>query len=166
MDANKSGRITSFTCSQISSRPRVKRLCSHPISPFVFWSALEEGSIRQYDLREPHNCQANTSPCKNVIVDLTASCGGFIEAKCLDVSPTNPSLLAVGCSDPFVRLYDLRKLSLGRLSTPQVHTEIKSEQGCIRSYCPQHVANGYQRNKIVPNATRLISEFINRYFVK
>eukprot|EP00800_Vazella_pourtalesii_P015375 TRINITY_DN4120_c0_g2_i11.p1 TRINITY_DN4120_c0_g2~~TRINITY_DN4120_c0_g2_i11.p1 ORF type:complete len:539 (-),score=60.38 TRINITY_DN4120_c0_g2_i11:163-1779(-) len=157
IDANKSGRITSFTCSQESNRQRVKRLCSHPISPFVFWSALEEGSIRQYDLREPHKCQGNNSPCKNVIVDLTASCGSLIEAKCLDVSPTNPSLLAVGCSDPFVRLYDLRKLSLGRLSTPQVYTETRNEQGCVRSYCPQHVANGYQRKNIVPTASRLIS---------
>ncbi|KAI6653373.1 hypothetical protein LOD99_3592 [Oopsacas minuta] len=157
MDANKPGCLNSFTCSQGSNRPRVKRLCSHPISPYMFWSALEEGSIRQYDLREPHKCQGNNSPCKNVIVDLTASCGASIEAKCLDISPTNPSLLAVGCSDPFVRLYDLRKLSLGRLSPPQKFTETKEEHGCIRSYCPQHIANGYQRKNIVPAKYRFIS---------
>ena len=155
---NRNERLHAFTCSQGSARRRVKRLCSHTTSPFVFWSALEEGTIRQYDLRQPHRCQGNNSPCKNVIVDLTASCGVSIEAKCLDLSPTNPNLLAVGSSDPYVRLYDLRKLSLGRLTTQQVQHETRNEQGCIRSYCPQHIASGYQRNKIVPTKYRFIGK--------
>ena len=156
MDVNRNEQLNAFTCSQVSARRRVKRLCSHPISPFVFWSALEEGSVRQYDLRQPHRCHGVNSPCKNVIVDLTASCGSSIEAKCLDVSPTNPDILAVGCSDPFVRLYDLRRLSLGTMSTSQAET--RKEPGCIRSYCPQHIASGYQRKEIVPTKYRFIGE--------
>ena len=163
MDVNRSERLNSFTCSQSSYRRRVKRLCSHPNSPFLFWSALEEGTVRQYDLRQPHKCQSNSTPCTNVLIDMTASCGTNIEAKCLDVCPTNPNLLAVGGSDPFIRLYDMRKLSLGRLRQTAVTTESRSEAGCIRSYCPHHIATSYQKKEIVPTKYRCISEILCYY---
>lgn len=87
---------------------RVKRLATAPNVPYMFWSAGEDGTVRQFDLRTPHNC---SEKCSNVIVNLNAYIGRHAECKCLAINQCRPEQLAVGASDPYVRLYDLRMLS-------------------------------------------------------
>uniref|UniRef100_A0A8C8IWY2 WD and tetratricopeptide repeats 1 n=1 Tax=Oncorhynchus tshawytscha TaxID=74940 RepID=A0A8C8IWY2_ONCTS len=99
---------------------RVKRIATAPMWPNTFWSAAEDGIIRQYDLRE-------SSKCSEVLIDLTEYCGQLVEAKCLAVNPQNNNYLAVGANGPFVRLYDMRMIHNHRKSASQstsagVHT--------------------------------------------
>lgn len=69
------------------------------------------------------------------------------EAKCLAVNPLQPELLAVGCNDPFVRLYDHRMLSShsfsdvkkpsnGSCSNPE---DVKLPPGCVQYFAPGHL---------------------------
>ncbi|KAL7980453.1 hypothetical protein Chor_001607 [Crotalus horridus] len=53
---------------------RVKRIATAPMWPNTFWSAAEDGLIRQYDLRE-------NSKHSEVLIDLTEYCGQLVEAK-------------------------------------------------------------------------------------
>ncbi|XP_038850060.1 WD and tetratricopeptide repeats protein 1-like [Salvelinus namaycush] len=99
---------------------RVKRIATAPMWPNTFWSAAEDGIIRQYDLRE-------SSKRSEVLIDLTEYCGQLVEAKCLAVNPQNNNYLAVGANGPFVRLYDMRMIHNHRKSASQstsagVHT--------------------------------------------
>ncbi|XP_060756511.1 WD and tetratricopeptide repeats protein 1 [Neoarius graeffei] len=97
---------------------RVKRIATAPMWPNTFWSAAEDGVIRQYDLRE-------SSKHSDVLIDLTEYCGQLVEAKCLAVNPRDNNYLAVGANGPFVRLYDIRMIHNHRKSLSQnagVHT--------------------------------------------
>uniref|UniRef100_A0A8C5GA78 WD and tetratricopeptide repeats protein 1 n=1 Tax=Gouania willdenowi TaxID=441366 RepID=A0A8C5GA78_GOUWI len=99
---------------------RVKRIATAPMWPNTFWSAAEDGIIRQYDLRE-------NSKHSEVLIDLTEFCGQLVEAKCLAVNPRDNNYLAVGANGPFVRLYDIRMIhnhrkSLSQSTSAAVHT--------------------------------------------
>lgn len=99
---------------------RVKRIATAPMWPNTFWSAAEDGVIRQYDLRE-------SSKRSEVLIDLTEYCGQLVEAKCLAINPRDNNYLAVGANGPFVRLYDIRMIhnhrkSLGQSASAGVHT--------------------------------------------
>ncbi|KAL7296636.1 hypothetical protein TKK_0010055 [Trichogramma kaykai] len=89
---------------------RVKRCATAPGVPFLFWSASEDGIIMQYDLRLPHSCK-NTDQ-RTVLVSLANHTGCFIEAKCVNVNPRRPELIAVGANDAYVRMYDRRMIKL------------------------------------------------------
>uniref|UniRef100_A0A8C1TN76 WD and tetratricopeptide repeats 1 n=1 Tax=Cyprinus carpio TaxID=7962 RepID=A0A8C1TN76_CYPCA len=99
---------------------RVKRIAAAPMWPNTFWSAAEDGVIRQYDLRE-------SSKRSEVLIDLTEYCGQLVEAKCLAINPRDNNYLAVGANGPFVRLYDIRMIhnhrkSMTQSSSAGVHT--------------------------------------------
>ncbi|XP_022089925.1 WD and tetratricopeptide repeats protein 1-like [Acanthaster planci] len=87
---------------------RVKRLAVAPSMPYMFWSAGEDGTVRQFDLRAPHTCNDS---CANVLINLNCYIGKHAECKCLAINPNRPELMAVGASDAYVRLYDVRMLS-------------------------------------------------------
>ncbi|KAJ7321779.1 WD and tetratricopeptide repeat protein [Desmophyllum pertusum] len=104
-------------------------------------------TIRQFDLRQPHTCNTNSKNCKNVLINLNIYVGAMAEAKCLAVNPLQPELLAVGCNDPFVRLYDHRMLSShsfsdvkkpsnGSCSNPE---DVKLPPGCVQYFAPGHL---------------------------
>ncbi|CAG0898801.1 unnamed protein product [Darwinula stevensoni] len=96
---------------------RVKRLAVSPDSPYLFWSAAEDGLILQFDLRIPHHC---SNECDNVLVNLTNHLGRSAEAKCLAINPLRPEMLAVGANDPYVRLYDRRMISPSSYRIPSL----------------------------------------------
>ena len=68
---------------------------------------------RQFDLRTPEAYSASSPRC--ILVNLNSYIGVNAEAKCLSINPVRPELLAVGCSDPYVRLYDRRMLSVRQM---------------------------------------------------
>uniref|UniRef100_A0A4W3JQ19 WD and tetratricopeptide repeats 1 n=1 Tax=Callorhinchus milii TaxID=7868 RepID=A0A4W3JQ19_CALMI len=120
---------------------RVKRIAAAPMWPNTFWSAAEDGTVRQYDLRE-------SSKRSEVLVDLTEYCGQHVEAKCLAVNPQDNNYLAVGASGPFVRVYDVRMIHNHRKavkpsSTAGVHTfcdRYKSvPDGAVQYYVAGHL---------------------------
>ncbi|MGH0191416.1 UNVERIFIED_CONTAM: hypothetical protein FKN15_063463, partial [Acipenser sinensis] len=120
---------------------RVKRIATAPMWPNTFWSAAEDGIIRQYDLRE-------SSKRSEVLIDLTEYCGQLVEAKCLAVNPQDNNYLAVGANGPFVRLYDIRMIhnhrkSLSPGTSAGVHTFCDREKpipdGAVQYYVAGHL---------------------------
>lgn len=96
---------TTHVCSCHTGR--VKRLATAPNVPYMFWSAAEDGTVMQFDLRMPHSCSREVN---NVLVNLLNHLGRYAEAKCLAINPQRPELLAVGANDPYIRLYDRRMI--------------------------------------------------------
>ncbi len=88
---------------------RVKRLATSPSSPSLFWSASEDGCVRQFDVREPHTC-SRAGTCRNVLIDLRShsQTAAHVQCKCIDVNPVKPEQIAVGSMDPYARIYDTR----------------------------------------------------------
>lgn len=74
-----------------------------PGSQHVFLTTHQDGTVRRFDLRLP---TADEPYMHRGIVDL-ARCGS-----CSDIAfdPTAPNLFAVGTDDPFVRIFDLRRV--------------------------------------------------------
>lgn len=100
---------------------RVKRVATAPSVPFLFWSASEDGLIMQYDLRVPHSCKISEQ--RNVVVNLAHHMGRVVEAKCINVNPRRPELIAVGANDPYVRMYDRRMIKLSQVTAKSFCTE-------------------------------------------
>ncbi|KAJ8672903.1 hypothetical protein QAD02_004164 [Eretmocerus hayati] len=91
---------------------RVKRVATAPSVPFLFWSACEDGLIMQYDLREKHTCKSSDQ--RTVLVNLVNHVGRSVEAKCININPRRPELIAVGANDPYIRMYDRRMIKLSQ----------------------------------------------------
>ncbi|XP_078538739.1 WD and tetratricopeptide repeats protein 1 isoform X1 [Lissotriton helveticus] len=131
---------------------RVKRIVTAPMWPNTFWSAAEDGVVRQYDLRE-------SSKRSEVLIDLTEYCGQLVEAKCLAVNPQDNNYLAVGASGPFVRIYDIRMIHNHRKSMKQnpsagVHT-FSSRPKPIPDGAAQYYVAGHLPVKLPDYSNRL-----------
>ncbi|GAX77513.1 hypothetical protein CEUSTIGMA_g4957.t1 [Chlamydomonas eustigma] len=87
---------------------RVKDVRIEPMNPHNFWSAGEDGMVRQFDTRIQ---TAIGFEAPNVLLSVVDKKGEAVELKSLDICKGNPNLLAVGCGDPLVRVYDRRMLS-------------------------------------------------------
>ena len=100
--------------------------------------------VRQFDLRQPHTCNTSSKNCRNVLINLNIYVGAMAEAKCLAINPLQPELLAVGCNDPFVRLYDHRMLvshsfSEVKKSSNSTPEDAKLPPGCVQYFAPGHL---------------------------
>ncbi|XP_057690774.1 WD and tetratricopeptide repeats protein 1 isoform X1 [Corythoichthys intestinalis] len=120
---------------------RVKRIATAPMWPNTFWSAAEDGIIRQYDLRE-------SSKRSEVIIDLTKFCGQLAEAKCLAINPRDNNYMAVGANCPFVRLYDIRMIqncrkSIKKFKASAARTFLENQypipDGAVQYYVAGHL---------------------------
>ncbi|KAI0495878.1 hypothetical protein KFK09_022185 [Dendrobium nobile] len=144
----KSGNVSTLEPSaffQCHSR-RVKKLAVEVGNPHILWSASEDGTLRQHDLRECSTCPpagSSSQECRNVLLDLR--CGAkksladppklCLLLKSCDISTTRPHQILVGGSDAFARLYDRRMLP--PLTTCQ--TKAKPPP-CISYFCPMHLS--------------------------
>ncbi|XP_069828739.1 WD and tetratricopeptide repeats protein 1 isoform X2 [Dendropsophus ebraccatus] len=130
---------------------RVKRVATAPMWPNTFWSAAEDGLIRQYDIRE-------SSTHSDVLIDLTEYCGQLVEAKCVSISPRDNNCLAVGASGPFVRLYDIRMIHSHRKNLQQTQSGLHtfcSRQKPIPEGAAQYYVAGHLPVKLPDYNNRL-----------
>lgn len=154
-DLNRNDPSPTWRCQ--CHKIRVKRLATAPETPFIFWSAAEDGFVLQFDMRQPHTCQSND---KVVLVNFNNHAGLYGEVKCIAVNPRRPELLAIGANDSFVRLYDRRMISLDRMPAlptaddnqgcSYTNTNDNLPRGCVTYFCPGHLNDprekvGYSR---------------------
>ncbi|EFJ09381.1 hypothetical protein SELMODRAFT_43681, partial [Selaginella moellendorffii] len=89
-------------------RGRAHKLAIEPGSPRTFFSCGEDGDVHQFDLREGGNMKIVTCKGRPVI---------YLNA--IVINPRNPNYFAVGGSDEFARVYDIRKVSSsGEVDSP------------------------------------------------
>lgn len=125
---------------------RVKKLAVEEGNPHVIWSASEDGTLRQHDLREGIVCPPNGATeleCRNVLLDLRSGFKRYLSdppmhclgLKTCAINRTRPHQLLVGGSDAFARLYDRRMLS------PPSSSRVQGKPPpCVCYLCPAHLS--------------------------
>ena len=88
------------------------------------------------------------------------------EAKCLAINPLQPELLAVGCNDPFVRLYDHRMLashSFSEVKKPYSSSSSSPEDAKLPPGCVQYFAPGHLPPQLSKNSRRRFRAYVATY---
>ena len=107
-DISQKKTITSFA----NHLNRVKRLDVAQDCPNLIWSASEDGTVMQTDIRAP--------PLEtNVLVNLNSILGKQAETKCVSVNQRRTEWIAVGANDPYIRVYDRRKIKAQLIEFPE-----------------------------------------------
>ncbi|XP_073845069.1 WD and tetratricopeptide repeats 1 [Musca autumnalis] len=132
---------------------RVKRLATAPDSPYIFWSAGEDGCVLQLDHREKHVCRSASNSVS--LINLTAYIDPNAEAKCIAVNPIRTEYIAVGANDPYARIYDRRMLKTfsSALNDALETGDIPKE--CVTYYCPGHISKN--NSKRIEHESRAIT---------
>ncbi|KAK9766152.1 hypothetical protein K7432_004990 [Basidiobolus ranarum] len=103
-----------------------KRIVTEPGNPYVFLSCSEDGTVRNFDLREPHECH---SVCRsNLVVNFRPY---LIELNSIALNPIHPQYIAVGGGDPYVYLWDRRMVSPKTALDPRHQMEY-----CVKKFKP------------------------------
>ena len=132
---------------------RVKGVEVEPLNPHNFWSASEDGTVRQHDTRclgdrggkilitarEDDTCM--TRPNHRTIVP--------VEVKSVAINKVAPHQIALACGDPFVRVYDRRKLSLSH--------NIAASRPLIKLTAPHLLLQGTRAAKFEGTHTTCVS---------
>jgi WD40 repeat protein len=93
------------------SRGAVKAVELSSQNSAIFYTASEDGKVRQYDTRVPHAGDNEHSGITIIdIGGLDSDSHKTPEAKAMSLSPVTGVHMLVGAGDQYVRLYDLRQL--------------------------------------------------------
>eukprot|EP00963_Diacronema_lutheri_P007196 scaffold630_cov350-Pavlova_lutheri.AAC.7 len=115
---------------------RVKYIEVEPSNPHLFWSAAEDGLVRQYDTRVNMSEEQRTNHSyPNAVVGISPR-----EAKCVAINPVRPHEMAVACDAPYIQILDRRKLSMG---APETYNE--SPTKAVLELCPPHLCKELHR---------------------
>uniref|UniRef100_A0A183V2V0 WD and tetratricopeptide repeats protein 1 n=1 Tax=Toxocara canis TaxID=6265 RepID=A0A183V2V0_TOXCA len=118
---------------------RVKRLAVTRADPLLFWSAAEDGIIKQYDAR--------TSGAMTLIKFAGKEC------KSLAVNETRPEMMSVALNEAAVPIYDRRNVSKPMLTVVPGHIPITEEgsRHTFRSLSVTHVGFNSLGNELIVN---------------
>lgn len=105
---------------------RAHKLAIEPGSPYIFYSCGEDGLVQHFDLRT--DTATELFICRNSLTKSGYS--SHVHLNAITIDPRNPNLLAVGGSNPFARVYDIRKCKWDRSS------DFAQPSDC---YCPPHL---------------------------
>ncbi len=75
----------------------------------------------QHDIRAPSN------EVTKLLLNYTIG-SNFSETKCLSINENKPHLLAVGCNDPFARVYDRRMIKLKSFSSRITSSDVSANE--------------------------------------
>ncbi|GAA0150721.1 ubiquitin-protein ligase [Lithospermum erythrorhizon] len=105
---------------------RVHNLAAEPGSPYILYSCGEDGLVQHYDLRS--NSATKLLYCSSLkgVIDSSRN----IRLNAIVIDPRNPNYFAVGGSDVFARVYDIRKLQLDASNNTDKPVD---------TFCPRHL---------------------------
>ncbi|KAF3455071.1 hypothetical protein FNV43_RR05519 [Rhamnella rubrinervis] len=105
----------------------VYKLAVEPGSPHIFYSCGEDGYIQHFDLRS--SIATKLSRCMSFSAK-NKHLPSSIRLNTIAIDPRNPNYLAVGGSDEYARVYDIRKFRWDDSSNPDIPVNI---------FCPNHL---------------------------
>lgn len=115
---------------------RVKYVEVEPNNPHLFWSAAEDGLVRQYDTRENMSEEQRTSQSyPNVVFGVAPR-----ETKSVAINPVRTHEMAVACDTPYVQILDRRKMTM---SSPE--SQSGSPTKAVLELCPPHLCKELHR---------------------
>ncbi|GAB4825391.1 hypothetical protein Ancab_008264 [Ancistrocladus abbreviatus] len=106
---------------------RVYKLAVEPGSPYVLYSCGEDGFVQRFDLRS--NSPTKLFSCSQFTVE-NKQPSSSIRLNAIVIDPRNPNYIALGGSDEYARVYDLRKCHSGsscNFDKP------------VNTFCPRHL---------------------------
>lgn len=123
---------------------RVKQVEVCPAEAHLFWSGSEDGTVRQFDTRLPFNSMRSPDSPNTLICASSA-------VKTLALNPVRPYQIAVGASEPSVRVYDRRMLSTGLYSSKNYEASVwnpksREREGQIMKLQPFRAVLGDEEN--------------------
>ncbi|XP_047307937.1 DDB1- and CUL4-associated factor 8 [Impatiens glandulifera] len=98
---------------------RVHSLAVEPGSPHIFYSCGEDGVVKHFDLRS--NSTRKLFYCSSLPTEKKHSIVG-IRLNAIVIDPRNPNYFAIGGSEGFARVYDIR-----------------NSDRLVNTYCPHHL---------------------------
>ncbi|XP_019199214.1 PREDICTED: DDB1- and CUL4-associated factor 8-like [Ipomoea nil] len=108
---------------------RVHKIAVEPGSPYIFYSCGEDGFVQHYDLRS--NSATNLFSCSSLRTNSKQS-SNSIRLNAIVIDPRNPNFFAIGGSDEYARVYDIRKCQLDASNNSDMP---------INTFCPRHLNN-------------------------
>ncbi|KAL6982282.1 hypothetical protein U1Q18_049347, partial [Sarracenia purpurea var. burkii] len=96
-------------------------------SPHIFYSCGEDGYVQHFDLRS--NSARKLLSCSS-FADNNKQSSSIIRLNALVIDPRNPNYFAVGGSDEYARVYDIRKY------TWDASSNLDSP---VNTFCPRHL---------------------------
>lgn len=105
---------------------RVHNLAVEPGSPYIFYSCGEDGFVQHFDLRS--NSARKLFCCSSFSENKQSSSSLRLDALVID--PRNPNYFALGGSDKYARVYDIRKC--------QRDSSSNSDKP-VNTFCPHHL---------------------------
>ncbi|KAK9280058.1 hypothetical protein L1049_013743 [Liquidambar formosana] len=106
---------------------RVYKLAVEPGSPHILYSCGEDGFIRHFDLRS--NSATKLFCCSSFSGNKKQS-PSSIGLNAIVIDPRNPNFFAVGGSDEYARVYDMRKCQCDASSNLDIP---------MNTFCPRHL---------------------------
>eukprot|EP01080_Neovahlkampfia_damariscottae_P002953 gene2953-4963_t len=106
--------IQKETTTQVYSphRDMVKKLEIEPTDPSIFYSCSQDGTVRYFDIRETvdENSKENHILIKLQEESSPRSFRNTLEINSISLNKQNSNYMICGGGDPFIRLYDRRKI--------------------------------------------------------
>ncbi|KAF0983456.1 hypothetical protein FDP41_010521 [Naegleria fowleri] len=119
----------------------VHRVCIENSSPNVFISISQDGYVKLFDLRQPNHEHVNLLHLQSGgtgggsrLVRFSGSSATSIDINSIDMNPRNCNEIILGCDDPFVRLFDRRKIVSSSSSNSRRDQVI--DASTVQKYCP------------------------------
>lgn len=109
-------------------RGAVFKLSVEPGSPYILYSCGEDGFVQHFDLRS--NSSTKLFSCCSFTEDDRSDFSSSVRLNAIASDPRNPNYLAVGGSDEYVRVYDMRRCHWdpsSKLDKP------------VNTFCPRHL---------------------------
>lgn len=113
-------------------RGRVHNLAVEPGSPHTFYSCAEDGFVQHFDLRSN---RATKLFCCSSLTENNQQSLGNIRLNAIVIDPRNPNFFALGGSDEYARVYDIRRYQLDASSTVDRPVD---------TFCPGHLIKSHQ----------------------
>lgn len=108
---------------------RTHKLAIEPGSPYIFYSCGEDGVVQHFDLRSHSHTATKIFTCHTFGGNKLQS-PPPVKLNAIVIDPTNPNYLAVGGSDEYARVYDIRNYNW----------DASSNEFCpVDSFSPQHL---------------------------
>ncbi|KAM3309206.1 hypothetical protein P3S67_010950 [Capsicum chacoense] len=106
---------------------RVHNLAVEPGSPYIFYSCSEDGFVQHYDLRSN---SATKIFCCSSFMENNKRSSSSVRLNSIVIDPRNPNYFAVGGSDEYARVYDIRMY--------QMEASHNSDRP-VNTFCPLHL---------------------------
>ncbi|EEF30123.1 WD-repeat protein, putative [Ricinus communis] len=106
---------------------RVYKLAVEPGSPHILYSCGEDGFVQHFDLR---SWSATKLFCCSSFSENSRRPSNWIRLNAIVIDPRNPHYFAVGGSDEYARVYDIRKCRWDASSNSDI---------AVNTFCPRHL---------------------------